>query len=354
MNERLRWLRNSLKSQNIQGMIISNPISIKYLSNIEAEGILLLTLRENIYITDDRYIEYVKRTLTIDDDIIVSNFREISAEDYENFFMFCDNVGFEENYVTYAKYKEFMRKYKMNELVETDGIIEKQRQIKDEEEIENIRKACEITDKCFSYLLNYIKKGMTEKQIANEVEKYFKENGSSGTSFDTIIASGENSSIPHAVPTDRRIQSGDIITIDMGCKYKGYCSDMTRTIFVDYAKESEKKIYDLVLENQTKALSQMEDGANTKNIAKMVECNFKLDDYELVHALGHGVGLEVHEDPIISTRNERILKTGMCVTNEPGIYLPGKFGVRIEDTVLITESGYEVLTKSSKDYCIIS
>ena len=335
MNERLRWLRNSLKSQNIQGMIISNPISIKYLSNIEAEGILLLTLRENIYITDDRYIEYVKRTLTIDDDIIVSN---ISKEENENFFMFCENVGFEENYVTYAKYKEFMRKYKTNELVETEGIIEKQRQIKDEEEIANIKKACEITDKCFSHLLSYIKKGMTEKQIAADVDKFFKENGATGTSFDTIIASGENSSIPHAVPTDRRIQSGDIITIDMGCKYNGYCSDMTRTIFIDYAKESEKKIYDLVLENQKLSISKMEDGANIKDIAKMVECNFKLDDYELVHALGHGVGLEVHEGPIISTKNEKNLKVGMCITSEPGIYLPGKFGVRIEDTILITDN----------------
>ena len=224
---------------------------------------------------------------------------------------------------------------------------------KDEEEIANIRKACEITDKCFDYLLKYIKKGMTEKQIANSVEKFFKENGASGTSFDTIIASGENSSIPHAVPTDRRIQAGDIITIDMGCKYNGYCSDMTRTVFVEYAKESEKKVYDLVLKNQNLALIQMEDGVNTKNIAKMIECNFKLDDYELVHALGHGVGLEIHEDPIISTKSERILKAGMCVTDEPGIYLPGKFGIRIEDTVLIKETGCEVLTKSPKDYCII-
>ena len=189
MNERLRWIRNNLKSQNIQGMIISNPINIKYLTNIEAEGILLLTLRENIYITDSRYIEEVKRTLTIDDEIIVIDARYLSIEDYENYFMFCENVGFEENYVTYAKYKEFMRKYKINQLVETEDIIEKQRQIKDEEEIANIRKACLITDNCFSHLLNFIKKGMTEKQIAEEVEKYFKENGAEGTSFDTIIAS---------------------------------------------------------------------------------------------------------------------------------------------------------------------
>lgn len=183
MNERLRWIRNNLKSQDIQGMIISNPINIKYLTNIEAEGILLLTLRENIYITDERYIEAVRRTLTIDDEIVVTNVRDLSLEDYENYFMFCENVGFEENYVTYAKYKEFMHRYKINQLVETEKIIEKQRQIKDKEEISYIRKACEITDNCFSHIVKYIKKGMTEKQIANEIERYFKENGAERIKF---------------------------------------------------------------------------------------------------------------------------------------------------------------------------
>lgn len=285
MNERLRWIRNNLKSQNIQGMIISNPVNIKYLTNIEAEGILLLTLRENIYITDERYIEAVRRTLTIDDEIVVTNVRDISVEDYENYFMFCENVGFEENYVTYAKYKEFMHKYKINQLVETEEIIEKQRQIKDEEEISYIKKACEITDGCFSHITKYIKKGMTEKQIANEIERYFKENGADGLSFDTIVASGKNSSMPHAVPTDKPIEAGDVITIDMGCKYKGYCSDMTRTIFVEEVPESTRKVYELVLKNQNLALSQMLDGQTIKLISKIVEGNFKMNGFELMHAL---------------------------------------------------------------------
>ena len=285
MNERLRWIRNNLKAQNIQGMIISNPTNIKYLTNIEAEGILLLTLKENIYITDDRYISYVKKILTIDDEIIITNVRDIGLIDYENYFMFCENVGFEENYVTYAKYKEFMHKYKINNLVETEGIIEKQRQIKDEEEIKNIRKACEITDDCFKYILGYIKKGMTEKQVAEEIERFFKENGASGTSFETIVASGANSSVPHATPTDKKIESGDIVTIDMGCKYNGYCSDMTRTIFIDFVQDYMKKIYSLVLDNQMVALSKMAEGESIKTISKIVECNFKMHDFELVHPL---------------------------------------------------------------------
>lgn len=188
MNDRIRWIRNNLKAQDIQGMIVSNPININYLTNIDAEGVLLLTLKENFYITDDRYIEKVQRTLTIDDEIIVTNIKEVSAEDYENYFMFCENVGFEESYVTYAKYKEIMRKYKIHSLVETEGIIEKQRQIKDEDEIKYIKKACEITDDCFTYLLKYIKKGMTEKQIADEIEKFFKASGAV-PAFDTIVAS---------------------------------------------------------------------------------------------------------------------------------------------------------------------
>ena len=354
MNERIVWIRNNLKSQNIQGMIISNPVNIKYLINIDAEGILLLTLKENIFITDDRYIESVKRVLTIDDEIIVTSFRDLSYEDYENYFLFCENVGFEENYVTYATYKEIMHRYKINNLVETEGIIEKQRQIKDEEEISYIRKACEITDDCFSYLLKYIKKGMTEKQIANEIENFFKEHGASGTSFPTIVASGENSSMPHAVPTDRKIQSGDVITIDMGCVYNGYCSDMTRTIFVDFAQEYMKKVYNLVLKNQMIVTSEIREGANTKTLSKIVEGNFKMNDYDLVHALGHGVGLEVHEGPILSSKNEKLLKAKMVITNEPGIYIPGEYGIRIEDTILIGEDGSEALTKSNKNYCIIS
>ena len=157
MNPKLQWLRNTMSSLDLQGLIISNPINIKYLTNIEAEGVLLLTRKDNIYITDGRYIEQVHSTLTLYDEIIVYDVNDVSKDDYENFFMFCENVGFEENYVTYAKYKELIRKYKINNLVETEHIIEKQRMIKDDEEISHLIKACEITDNCFSYILTYIK-----------------------------------------------------------------------------------------------------------------------------------------------------------------------------------------------------
>ena len=249
-------------------------------------------------------------------------------------------------------YKELIRKYKINNLVETEHIIEKQRMIKDQEEISSLEKACEITDNCFSYILTYIKPGMTEKQIADEVEEYYKQR-TDGLSFETIVASGENSSMPHAVPTDRKIQEKDIITIDMGCKVNGYCSDMTRTFFVGEVPEEVKKVYDLVLKNQVQTQEEFKDGANTRLLSKMVENDFKLNGYDLIHSLGHGVGMEIHEPPYINSKSDVQLKENMIVTNEPGIYIPGKFGVRIEDTVQITKFGCISLTKSEKNYIVI-
>ena len=352
MNPKLQWLRNKMSSLDLQGLILTNPVNIRYLTNIEAEGILLLTRKDNIYITDARYIEAVHSTLTLFDEIIVYDIHDVSKDDYENFFMFCENVGFEEYDISYAKYKEYIRKYKINNFVETEHIIEKQRMIKDKEEIINIQKACEITDNCFSYILGYIKPGMTEKQIANEIEEYYKQR-TDGLAFDTIVASGENTSKPHAVPTNRKIQEKDIITIDMGCKINGYCSDMTRTFFVGEVPEEVKPIYDLVLKNQVQTQEAYKDGASTRLLTKMVENDFKLHDYDLIHSLGHGVGLEIHEPPYVSYSQDTQLKENMVVTNEPGIYIPGKFGVRIEDTVQITKFGCISLTKSEKNYIII-
>ena len=352
MNPKLQWLRNKMSSLDLQGLIISNPINIKYLTNIDAEGTLILTRKENIYITDGRYIEQVHSILTLYDEIIVYDMHDVSKEDYENFFMFCENVGFEENYVTYAGYKELIRKYKINNLVETEHIIEKQRMIKDIDEINNLQKACEITDNCFKYIISYIKPGMTEKQIADEIEEYYKQR-TDGLAFDTIVASGENSAKPHAVPSNRKIQEKDIITIDMGCKVNGYCSDMTRTIFVGEMTDEMKKIYDLVLKNQVQTLEQMKDGVSTRMLTKMVQNDFRFYDYDLIHSLGHGVGMEIHEAPYIGISSDTNLKENMIVTDEPGIYIPGKYGIRIEDTVQNTKFGSISLTKSEKTYIII-
>ena len=353
MNEKIEALREKLKSLDLQGMIITNPVNIRYLTNINAEGVLLLTRRENVYITDGRYMEVVNSALTVDDEIIVYDFKELTKEDYENFFTFCENVGFEETYLTYAQYKEYMHKYKINNFEETEGLLEKFRIVKTEEEIECIKKACLITDNCFEYLKSFIKIGMTEKEIAFEIEKYFITNGADGLAFDTIVASGPNSSMPHAIPTDRKIEAGDPIIIDMGCKYKGYCSDMTRTVFVEHVPHFMKPVYELVLKNQVRVSEELKEGANLKLIAKSVESEFKLQGANMIHSLGHGVGLDIHEYPFMSTKYDFILKENMIVTDEPGIYIPTRFGVRIEDTVLITKYASQNLTMSDKNYVIV-
>ena len=352
MNPKLQWLRNKLSSLDMQGMIITNPVNIKYLTGIDAEGVLLITRKENIYITDGRYIEQIQNTISIFDEIVIMNVKDINKDDYENFFLFCENVGFEEDNISYAKYKEYIRKYKINAFIETEGMIEKQRMIKDEEEIQSITKACNITDECFKYILGYIKPYMTEKQIAYEIEEYFKRR-TDGLAFDTIVLSGENTSKPHGTPSDRKIQKQDIITIDMGCKVDGYCSDMTRTFFIGPATEEQKTVYELVLKNQNQLAESYKDGASTRQLIKQIESDFKINGYDLIHSIGHGIGLEIHESPYIINKTDFTLKENMIISNEPGIYVPGKFGIRIEDTTQITKFGCINLTNSDKNMIVL-
>ena len=351
MNEKIRLLRERLRNLKLEGMIVTNPVSIKYLTNIENEGTLLITRKENIFLTYTMFLESVKKTVTINDEIIVADFRDISQ--YENFFLFCENVGFEENYVTYKQYYYLKQKYKVNNLSETEDIIEKLRAVKDNDEIDKIKKACEITDKCFNHLLEFIKIGTTEKEIAFEIEMFLRKNGAEGLAFNPVVAIGENSSDPHWQPGDRAVKMADPILIDMGCKYQGYCSDMTRTIFMGCILEEIKPIYDLVLKNQLYTIKEIKEYASIKTISQMVESNFRLYNYDLIHSLGHSIGLETHEIPYINSKNDTFLKENMIIANEPGIYIPEKYGIRIEDTILVEKNGCTVLTKSPKNYVII-
>ena len=353
MNYKIKCLREKMKLLEIDGMIISNPINIEYITGVYAEGTLIINDKNNIFITDARYIEDVNSTITISDEINVRDQANISENEYISFFANCLRVGIEENYISYSKYQNLVRIYRLKEAVETNNLIEKMRTIKDDNEIAKIRRACEITDNCFTHLLEYIKVGMTERQIAFEIEKYFIENGANGLAFDTIVASGENSSKPHAVPTNRKIQSGDNITIDFGAKYKGYCSDMTRTIFVGSVSDEVRNLYNFILEGQLRATNKIKDGVDGKSVARGVQIEYNARNFELIHALGHGVGLEVHELPYLSYRSSQILKENMVVTNEPGIYIPEKIGIRIEDTILVNKLESEVLTKSSKELIVI-
>lgn len=353
MNLRIEKLREEMSSMNLDGMIVNNPTNIRYLTDLQAEGTLLINEKENIFITDSRYIEDVNQVLTIEDEINALNVSDLTENDYLSFFQLCNRVGFEERFITYSDYNNIVMKYRLKEAVETEQIIEKMRVIKDEREIENIETACNITDSCFLYLLDFIRVGMTEKQVKYEIQKFFLENGADGEAFDTIVASGVNTSKPHAIPTDKVIENGDAVLIDFGAKYNGYCADMTRTIFVGNISDEARNLYDLVLKTQARAFSKMKNDADGRMIANNVKNEFYFNKYDLIHALGHGVGMDVHERPVLSTRSNCILKENMVVTNEPGIYIPGKIGIRIEDTVLINNMTATNLTKSNKNLFVI-
>ena len=291
--------------------------------------------------------------ITITDGIATANISELTDDDNFSFFEDCERVGFEEFDLTYASYSEMIRRYRISDMVETNGMIEKLRMIKDSDEIACIEKACEITDDCFEYLKKFIKIGMTEKEIALEIYNYFINHGADGLAFDTIVASGTNSSKPHAIPTDKRIEYGDVIVIDFGAKYNGYCADMTRTVFVGEVSKEAEKLYNFLLDVQADGTRKLVEGEDTRTIAKSVEYELNQRNCTLIHALGHGVGIDIHEKPILSVKSSTILKNNMVVTNEPGIYIPEDIGIRIEDTIVINDRIPRILTNSSKHLTII-
>lgn len=353
MNIRIKWLRDQLKSMELEGMIVSNPVNVRYLTGLDEEGILVVAPKENVFLTDSRYIESVNNKLTIDDEIVAYDVRNMSKYDYEAFFMCCHDIGFEEKYVTYEVYKKYLQTYQVN-LVETEGIIENHRIVKDKEEIELIEKSCEITDNAFEYVKKILRYGMTEKQLSFEIQKFMIENGADGVAFDSIVAFGENTSMPHAVPTNRKLQSGDIIQLDIGAKYKGYCSDFSRVIFVDYMKNEYEDSYNFVLEQQQRIVDSFKNGANIKQIIKDRESDYSLKNFSVMHSFGHGVGMDIHEEPILSSKTDNYLKENSVIAIEPGVYKTGRFGIRIEDTYYITKDSCINLTKSGKNYTVIN
>lgn len=345
MNSKMQAIKNQMRVIGIQGMIISNPVNIRYLTGLTAEGTLLITPKENLFITDSRYVEAVNSALTIDQEIVAYDMRNLNKYNYESIFDGAENVGFEEGYVTYEMYKLYLQTYRVN-LVETDKLIELHRRVKEESELDNIKKACLITDNCFEYIKDFIKPGITEKEIAFEIEKYMKLNGAEGLAFDTIVASGHNSSLPHAVPTDRKVEENDIIQFDFGCKVNGYCSDFSRVLFLGNPTSEMEQIYEFVLKEYWHIIEGLKEGADVKSILKECEQDYKQNGYDLLHSFGHSLGLDIHEEPILSSRIDPKLKKDMVITVEPGVYFPGKFGIRIEDTVLINKNGCNTLTKS--------
>lgn len=241
------------------------------------------------------------------------------------------------------------------ELVEQSRLIEDMRQVKSAEEVELMRKAQQITDDAFAYIVSYIKPGMSEAQVQRALDTFMFEAGADGLAFPTIVATGDHAASPHAIPGERIIQPGDAIVIDFGARYGGYCSDMTRTVFIGRPTEKMRAAWDAIREANERCEAAVQAGKTGAQIHELAEQILSDHGFakKMGHGLGHSLGIDIHEDPSLSPRNTESLPKGAVVTVEPGIYLPGEFGMRLEDFGVVTETGFQVLTQSTHDMVII-
>jgi Xaa-Pro aminopeptidase len=264
-------------------------------------------------------------------------------------------LGFEAAHVTVDLHNALAAALPKVKLVPTTGLIEGQRIVKDDLEKAVMRRAAAIADRTFAHILGRIRPGVRERDIAAEMEHTMRLEGASGPSFDTIVASGWRAALPHGIASDKKIAKGDLVVLDFGCIYKHYCSDMTRTVSVGRPSAEQRKVYGIVQQAQASASAWVKEGRTCGEVdlkARDTNNAAGFGDY-FGHGLGHGVGMEVHEEPRLGPKAPTTLKPGMAVTVEPGIYLPGKFGVRIEDLLLVTKTGSENLYKTTHDLIVV-
>lgn len=344
---------NIIQANHLDAILITDPYNMRYLSGFRGgEGTVYLSEKSAVLITDSRYTEAAgqESDYTIEEcnhrrgtkDILKEYMEKENAVriGYEDLSMLCSTFHSFENDLPNVK-----------EWVPLGDAVRKLRQIKTEDELACLRQAEHIGDLAFGMILDYIKPGVTEFEIRAELEYDLLKCGAEGLSFDTIVASGIHSSMPHAIPTDKKIEYGDFITMDFGCRYRGYCSDMTRTIVVGKANDKQKEIYQLVLKANRVTESLLHAGMVCKEVDKIARdiiTDAGYGDY-FGHGLGHSVGLEIHETPACNMRDTTVLEPNMIMTVEPGIYVPGFGGVRIEDMVIIKEHGIENLAQSNKE-----
>lgn len=347
MNSCIKKVYGELEKQNLDGLILSCPANISYLSNTRSrDSYLIISKKKNIYITDSRYFAEVKKNLK-SCDLKKSNssvFKTIADSCKE---LRLDRVGFEERYLPFAEYQKIRQDLDYAiELIPTHSITEEFRQIKTPEELIKLRKAVSITIKAFKFIQDFLVPGRKESEVAAELQRFIRYNGASAASFEIIVASGPNSSLPHHLTSERKIKNNQPVLIDLGVDYLGYKSNLTRVFFLGKINIFEKRIYNTVLKAQERAirkirpdvLSNKIDAASRQYISQCGYGGF------FGHNLGHGVGLEVHEEPQISAQDDNRLKAGMVFTIEPAIYLPQRFGIRIEDICLVTKQGVEVIS----------
>ena len=351
---KLAKLRESLVEKGLDAILITNEYNRRYMTGFTGTaGVAIVSHNDAVFITDFRYTEQAAEQVK-DFRIVQQTGTIISEVASQAEAMNIKTLGFEKETMTYGMYELYNDALKAD-LVPVSGLIEKIRLIKTEQEINIIKVACEIADHAFTHILEFIKPGRTELEVSNELEFFMRKHGAAGSSFDIIVASGIRSALPHGVATNKVIEKGDFVTLDFGALYNGYISDITRTVAVGQPSEKLVEMYEVVLESQLLALEKVGPGMTGIEADAVARDYLKSKGYgeAFGHSTGHGIGLEVHEGPGLSFRSETVLEPGMTVTIEPGVYLPGIGGVRIEDDILITETGNEILTHSTKELIIL-
>ncbi|MGA9348725.1 MAG: Xaa-Pro peptidase family protein [Anaerolineae bacterium] len=347
---RLTKLREALTTEGLDTILIAQPENRRYLSGFTGSaGVLLISQDQAILATDFRYYEQVEKQAP---DFrlakITDKFKTLLPELVHQ--VGAKRVGFESAHLTVDQYKEWEEVAEGFELVPTKELVEGIRAVKDENELNKIRKSIALADEAFVHTVGFIEPGMTEKEVAWELEVFMRTHGAEKMAFDLIVGSGPNGAMPHATVSERVIRAGEPIVIDMGAMIDGYNSDLTRTICAGRPDDKFKEIYNIVLEAQCTAEQSIRPGMTGKQadgIARQVIEEAGYGEH-YGHGLGHGVGLAVHEKPGVGRLSEDVLEPGMVFTIEPGIYLPGWGGVRIEDIVVMREDGVQVLTQASK------
>ena len=348
--------RSLLEKGEVDALLLTSVYNRLYAAQYRvAEGVAVVTREGAYYFTDSRYIEAAEKNLkgftvrmTHPGSSEIERINEVIGEHT------IKKLGFEENDMTYGDYLRYNEALHAV-LVPMQAKIDAFRATKEPWEIELMRKAQAITDQTFSELCKIIQAGMTEKELEAELLYRLYKHGAEGPSFDPIVVSGPNTSLPHGVPGERKLEFGDFITMDFGCICGGYCSDMTRTVALGFVSEEMDKVYKTVLKAQLAGIAATKAGVAGRDIdgaARKVIADAGYGDY-FGHGYGHSLGILIHEAPNANTRNDQPMPAGAVVSAEPGIYLPGKFGVRIEDVTVITETGCEVLTKSPKNLIIL-
>ena len=353
MNKRVQAFLDKMQEKELDGMIINNLKNVYYLTGFwGSNGTVFISRDRQILVTDARYIIAAKQEVTGFE--IFAERDELATISKIAKDMGLSRIGFEDE-ISVSYYHRMQGAFEGLELVPQTQFVEALRMIKDETEIATIRKACSISDQAFHDALEFIKPGKTEIEIANFLDFRMRELGAAGLSFDTILASGINSSKPHAHPMHKPVELGEAITMDFGCLYEHYVSDMTRTIYLGHVSDEQAEIYNTVLKANQALIDQAKAGLGFRDFDKIprdiiVEAGY--GEY-FTHGIGHGIGLDIHEEPYFSQTSTEVIKSGMVLTDEPGIYIEGKYGVRIEDDILITDKGCELLTLAPKELIVI-